>query len=531
MVQFSFHVSLLAHIFITFVFLEFNLLKCNCSTGIDIYVNHKYIRTFDNASRGLDRTVSYTVYGDGHNCVSQNSSNPLNQRNVKKMDFTPNRKLQNNTKEDAQSNLIQFGIVLALGGHTNTHYDYGPYGSLNGLMAVWDSWVQNFFSVTSNSTSLILLFDERDYLRLNVSDSIDGYLDTILIKNMGAIPVDCVHHRRKTTSTTHQKTNHDKQYQKLQSQGRCSNELHLDQKYKVYYMNVSSIQNLSSSQAYQKPFMIFASVYKFPKPAWAETMDEEYLYTHWRPARMGKFKTNYGYVKLTNWYAYHMLNLKMLDFFDYAGKLDNDVSFVSPFPEPNLPMRLISKGAKMLATQKEWYLDSPRVSQGIKSCLNAFVKAENKLCAKTFPQYKHVELEPSGYQGHEIFWEGNMNATFRAHFLVFWLGLYSSPEVKVLAKFWNDWHPHGMWDYRWGDQQWWPRPMAMFSEGTALTDIDRYDEIDTENEKYVVHKDWPLFGTLMKTNYFHVNGSSKNDRMKLYYEAAKAFKVKIRPYQ
>ena len=47
-----------------------------------------------------------------------------------------------------------------------------------------------------------------------------------------------------------------------------------------------------------------------------------------------------------------------------GGKLDNDVSFVSPFPEPNLPGRLAKNRSKMLCTQDEWYFDDPRVAQG-----------------------------------------------------------------------------------------------------------------------------------------------------------------------
>ena len=66
---------------------------------------------------------------------------------------------------------------------------------------------------------------------------------------------------------------------------------------------------------------------------------------------------------MTNRYAYYMLlQLRLLDFFDYAGKLDNDVSFVSPFPEPYLPKRLTLNGSYMMATQKGWYYDDPRVS-------------------------------------------------------------------------------------------------------------------------------------------------------------------------
>ena len=44
---------------------------------------------------------------------------------------------------------------------------------------------------------------------------------------------------------------------------------------------------------------------------------------------------------------------------------------------------------------------------------------------------------------------------------------------------------------RWGDQQWWPRPISMFGEGNLNKEIDHYDEINTDNEKYLVHKLWP----------------------------------------
>ncbi len=115
-----------------------------------------------------------------------------------------------------------------------------------------------------------------------------------------------------------------------------------------------------------------------------------------------------------------------------------------------------------------------------------------------------------------------MNATFRAHFLVYWLGLYTAPETRTLAKYWNEWY-RGMWEFRWGDQQWWPRPMAMFSDIDVYSDIDRYDMIDTDNERYVVHKEWPRYGTITKTPYFNVNGSTFASRDAMYREASKAF--------
>jgi hypothetical protein len=222
-----------------------------------------------------------------------------------------------------------------------------------------------------------------------------------------------------------------------------------------------------------------------------------------------------------------MTNLKILDFFDYGGKLDNDVSFVNKFPEPNLPKKLSTRGTKMLVTADGWYYDDPRIAQGVKQCLFSYIDTETKRCKNEliFQQNKAFKLSPVGLE-RSIFWESNLNATFRAHFLTFWLGLYTSPEVKSLAKYWNDVHPRGMWDYRWGDQQWWPRPIAVFGTGNVSGEVDHYNEINTENEKYVVHKLWPRYWTVPKTNYFFFQNNktfTKSDRDEVYKISAKSF--------
>jgi hypothetical protein len=138
-------------------------------------------------------------------------------------------------------------------------------------------------------------------------------------------------------------------------------------------------------------------------------------------------------------------------------------------------------------------------------------------------------LTPGGVDA-TIFWESNFNATFRAHFLVYWLGLYAAPETKALALFWNEWDPWGMWDFRWGDQQWWPRPLAVFGTGNVSKEIYVYDDINTDNEKYVVHKLWPRFGTIKSTNYFNYSGSTRAQRDALYEVSAKK-QSKWRPFR
>jgi hypothetical protein len=501
---------------------------------IEIFANDHFSRFIHNVSYGLQ----YNLEENGRQCDAATGRKNVLHENGKSdfMTYTPNRRPQAETIEEGQHHALQLGIVLAVGAHGDSYYDYGPSGSLNGLMSVWDSWVDNLMPVVSNSTSLILLLDERDFFKQNYTKSVDKYLDSIIIGNMGGKAADCVvikNSRPLSPSSTlhrgganshHHHRGHMSHggYGPLHRHapiGCVGNTLDLDSGYKVYYIDVGN----STLTHYQSPFLIFASLYKFPAPEWAAHEDEEQLFKTWRPRGLpGRFKTNYGYVKMTNWYAYHQLNLRLLDYFDYAGKLDNDVSFVAPFPEPNLPLRLASKGTKMLATQEKWYFDDPRIANGIRQCLANYVAEESKLCSAAVRDPQTKSLTAGGIKA-TLFWESNLNATFRSHFLVYWLGLYGAAEVKHLARHWNDWHPRGMWDYRWGDQQWWPRPLSMFSHGDIDRDIERYDVINTDNEKYLVHKLWPRQGTVEKTAYFNMSGSTRAARDQNYAIASKKF--------
>ena len=464
------------------------------------------------------------------------------------MAYTNNRRVQASTIEEANKQRIQLAFVLALGGHSNQYYDYGKGGSLNGLMAIWDSWVENFFSRVSNTTSIILLLDERDFARQNHTRSKREYADMVVVGNMGALPVKCVTVRAgRPKRPRGSGAVADAEARSLLSAansgpggGRrprmppdCDSPfLGLDQGYFVYSIDTAAAAASSSSSSSHpaatatasKPFLIFAAVHRFPPPAWAAGQDEEHLYVHWRPGKMGRFKTNYGYVKMTNWYAHHMLGLRLLDFFDYAGKLDNDVSFVAPFPEPNLPRLMAESSIKMLVSQNGWYTDEPRVAQGIRQCLSAYMEAESTYCSHHLNN-KSLHFVPGGHKSFELFWERNLNVTFRAHFLVFWLGLYAAPETRALARDWNDWHPKGMWDYRWGDQQWWPRPLSMFSDKSIDREIFHYDIINTDNERYVVHKEYPRSHTIAHTQYFLYGGANRSYRSEQYDYSKKRHKV------
>ena len=60
------------------------------------------------------------------------------------------------------------------------------------------------------------------------------------------------------------------------------------------------------------------------------------------------------------------------------------------------------------------------------------------------------------------------------------------------------------------------------NEGVKKT-IWRYSRIDTDNNKYVVHKAYPRVATIANTAYFNWNGSTKAERNQMYEEASKKY--------
>jgi hypothetical protein len=153
---------------------------------IDIFVNHESHRAFINASLGLEH-----IDACAHQCDAQGKRKVTSfVKQPDEMVYTPNRRLQSDTVSSALEGNVQTGVILALGGH-NGLYDFGPAGSLNGLMSVWDSWRSYFFTETSNTTSLILLLDERDFQHQNITREVGEYVDILLMKNMGASRVQC----------------------------------------------------------------------------------------------------------------------------------------------------------------------------------------------------------------------------------------------------------------------------------------------------------------------------------------------------
>ena len=131
--------------------------------------------------------------GMNDQCDGQGNRLPSILKNPKNLGYTPNRRVQSDTIDDSNLERVQLAFVLAMGGHDEgATYNYGNGGSKNGIAAVWDSWVEHFFSRTSNTSSLIMLLDERDFMKQNHTKIKEKYVDVLLRDNLGADPVECV---------------------------------------------------------------------------------------------------------------------------------------------------------------------------------------------------------------------------------------------------------------------------------------------------------------------------------------------------
>ena len=143
-----------------FVFLLFALIVSQCAAFLDIYMPGLPNRIIANVSLGLDRDVE----ANGHQCTGDTGIKKADTKDPLQMTYSPNRRVQSATIHDAELQRLQLAFAVVLGGHREGNYDYGGSGSLNGLASVWDTWVDKFFSVTSNTTSFIFFLDEKDVI-------------------------------------------------------------------------------------------------------------------------------------------------------------------------------------------------------------------------------------------------------------------------------------------------------------------------------------------------------------------------------
>jgi hypothetical protein len=157
--------------------------------------------------------------------------------------------------------------------------------------------------------------------------------------------------------------------------------------------------------------------------------------------------------------------LKLLDYFDFFSRLDLDATFRRDTPSSLgdfFPVRKMIRRRAFLfgcfATCDDW-----RVSQNVMNMTTSFLERLNRECGKTL--YSHSIVK--GFLHDE-------RQSIPGIFQQFWLGYFSSPELK---KFTNAWftYPEGYRIHRWGDQQYYFRAHALFAINTSetiVTDLD-----------------------------------------------------------
>lgn len=155
-----------------------------------------------------------------------------------------------------------------------------------------------------------------------------------------------------------------------------------------------------------------------------------------------------AYVYGTNWYAYAMMRMPIMDFFDVWLKIDWDVEFLRPMP--NLLALLGQGSARPAVTVTHLLCEEPAwVMEGTQDWEHAAFAEASQQCSAGKTQIacrnssactSLTVIKSNFIGGHMAFWQ--------------------SPEVLWLASRYEVF-PNGMWKHRWGDQQFWSHVMAM----------------------------------------------------------------------
>ena len=391
-----------------------------------------------------------------------------------RMNYTPNRQTQKDTQRDAEAAQIILPIIICDPRHPK------EMGSLDIFMGVWDSWatwflydeVQMQHAMRPSVFTIVLLFDYYDFAESPHYPNEKGYLDDILINNMNSSSVDCVTYStesldaagRTNDTSVHKVRRASKQPSDEVCEGRLGNErshLLLDQGYWLYKFH---------------RVVIFAGVHRFKPPDWAIRQikeksekgvrvidaydDREVIYANFPHHQ-------YNYFKATSWYVFPMLNLFIIDYFDYVAKIDTDMVFYRPMPENIL--RSMIDHEKNLLTMYDLYDDrGTGKGEGVVNWLDKYVIEEQGQCNGVHAS--GVVLRPAdGRVDNPLYWRTTDHQwkTIYSNFMIAWLGLYSSPEVTHLAHSYEYQCDKARFEQRWSDQSWWPHPLVLFNRNSS----------------------------------------------------------------
>ncbi len=159
------------------------------------------------------------------------------------------------------------------------------------------------------------------------------------------------------------------------------------------------------------------------------------------------------YIQATRWYTHEMLNLGILNEYDYFLKIDTDVLFVDSVPF-HLLQDLNLKGAVFGHTAEYHPHGSKTCTQGIRRAIQSFTAAEETQQDSRTSEWRGTPCSSSP----EI--EGDFDFYY-TNFIIGKTSFWQSPWVLKLSGFLNE-YPEGFFTYRWTDQIFWHNAMGLF---------------------------------------------------------------------
>lgn len=154
------------------------------------------------------------------------------------------------------------------------------------------------------------------------------------------------------------------------------------------------------------------------------------------------------YVYGTNWYAFGMMRLPVMDFFDMWFKIDWDVKFFGPMPDL-LEVAQYESKQPAVAVFSDYYDEPDWVTLGTLDWERAVFAEASQGCPGVRAPFTCRDAATC-----------HSRRVVHSNFIGGYMGFWQSPEVMWLASRYEVFLD-GMWQHRWGDQQFWSHVMAM----------------------------------------------------------------------
>ncbi|KAK9908017.1 hypothetical protein WJX75_001601 [Coccomyxa subellipsoidea] len=322
-----------------------------------------------------------------------------------RLTYTPNRRWPSNAKHGRTA------LVVLVGGP--------PQRFQQRMETAWGGWRENFLARLAHSTSVIMLLD-ADY-----TNSIADLAAALKLE-----PVDCAKH-----------------------EGACAAAAALDAGYTLYTVPIAEAR---------RPVVLLLGRAAFPAPWWLArngTTEAQLIAADWHTPHC---RASYLQTKFLNWHAHHMFRqLRVLDFFDFWMKLDDNVRWAGKFPG-DITHHLISKHRIFFHAGLHRLADLDCIGlwrQGASKPVQLYLDSESNRCRRI--------LWPAALQQP---WFSDDSQVFAADFAGGWLGFWTAPEVLMYGLIWNNF-PGGTWEYRWGDQHFWKSALGLFDDGSHIEDV------------------------------------------------------------